>query len=70
MKLKFNKKQLEILNRIGFGFDVRKDLSDDEYFELDEKVSDYLMKNGFDDDYKPNAIGQVCESIMDILSKH
>ena len=68
MKLKFNDKQLELLNQIGFSFDVQKDLSDDEYFEIDQKVSDYMMMNGFEKD-EPNQIGLLCESILDILSE-
>ena len=68
MKLKFNDKQLELLNQIGFSFDVQKDLSNDEYFEIDQKVSDYMMMNGFEKD-EPNQIGLLCESILDILSE-
>jgi len=68
VKLKFNDKQLELLNQIGFSFDVQKDLSDAEYFEIDQKVSDYMMTNGFEND-EPNQIGLICESIMDILSE-
>lgn len=69
MKLKFNNKQLEILNQIGFDFDVQKNLSEDEYFIIDEKVADYLMFNGFNKNDEPNEIGLICESILDILSE-
>ncbi len=69
MNLKFNKDQLEILHKISFDFDVQKNLSSEEYFEIDEKVDDYLMKFGFDKDYVPNDIGLICESIMDILGE-
>ncbi|WP_206460230.1 hypothetical protein [Anaerovorax sp. IOR16] len=68
MKLKFNKEQLELLNQIGFDFNVEKDLSDDEYFKIDEKVSDYFAYRGIEND-EANKIGQICESIMDILGE-
>ena len=68
MKLKWNREQLGMLNKIGFNFDPSKDLSDAEYFVLDERVSEYLMMSGFDED-APNKEGLICESIMDILSE-
>lgn len=70
MKLKFNNEQLELLKKIGFDFDVTKNLSSDEYFEMDEKVSDYLAYYGINKNDEVNKIGLICESILDILSAY
>ncbi|MBS4958153.1 MAG: hypothetical protein KHZ99_14045 [Clostridium sp.] len=69
MKLNFNKEQIELLNKIGFDFDVTSELSDDEIFEIDDKVSDYFAYNGLSDKDQVNGIGLICESIMDILGE-
>ncbi|MDU3526424.1 hypothetical protein [Clostridium sp.] len=69
MKLNFNKEQIELLNKIGFDFDVTSELSDDEIFEIDDKVSDYFAYNGLSDEDQVNDIGLICESIMDILGE-
>lgn len=69
MKLNFNKEQIELLNKIGFDFDVTSELSDDEIFEIDDKVSDYFAYNGLSDDDEVNDVGLICESIMDILGE-
>ena len=69
MKLNFNKEQIELLNRIGFDFDVTSELSDDEILEIDDKVSDYFAYNGISDKDEVNDVGLICESIMDILGE-
>jgi len=69
MKLNFNEKQIELLNKIGFDFDVTGDLSDDEIMEIDEKVSDYFAYYGLDENDSVNDTGLLCESIMDILGE-
>lgn len=66
MKLNFNEQQLQLLNKIKFDFDVKGSLSDDEILEIDEKVSDYFAYHGIEND-EVNAVGLVCESIMDLL---
>lgn len=67
MKLDFNEVQIELLNKIGFNFDVTGVLSDNEIIEIDDKVSDYFAYNGLGDNDTVNDIGLLCESIMDIL---
>lgn len=69
MKLNFNKEQIELLNKIGFDFDVTSELSDDEILEIDDKVSDYFAYNGLSDKDEVNDVGSICESIMDILGE-
>lgn len=68
MKLNFNKQQIELLNQIGFNFDILGQLSDDEILEIDEKVSDYFAYHGIENDNVNNE-GSICESIMDLLAE-
>lgn len=68
MIFKFSQSQMELLHKIGFPFDVRGDLTDEQYFELDERVSDYLAMYGLSHDDKVNQTGRLCEDILDILS--
>ncbi|NLX61357.1 MAG: hypothetical protein GXZ06_02370 [Tissierellia bacterium] len=70
MKFQFNQEQKELLNKIRFGFDVNDDLDEELYIELMEKVPDYLMLHGFDENYTPNEIGRICEDIITILTAH
>jgi hypothetical protein len=68
MKLNFDEDQINLLNKIGFDFDITGDLSDDEILEIDEKVSDYFAYHGIKDTDEVNEVGLACESIIDILS--
>lgn len=69
MNIRFNKEQVELLNKIGFKFDVTSDLSDDEILEIDNKVSDYFAYKGINESDNINDVGLLCESIMDILGE-
>lgn len=62
-----NKKQLEILEKVGIKFPIRIPLPDDQWFELEEKVYDYLIRYCFDENYEISEEGEVCESILDML---
>lgn len=64
--MKFNKNQIELMKNIGISINF-DDISDEEYIEIEEKVSDYLQKKGFNGDYSPNKDGEMCESILDML---
>lgn len=68
MKIDFNEKELSALEKLKLPFDATKDLNDDEYFLLDEKISEAIMDN-LDDDYNPTSEGKVYEGIMDKLSQ-
>ncbi|EHL11090.1 hypothetical protein HMPREF9629_00627 [Peptoanaerobacter stomatis] len=67
MKIDFDNKQMDLLNKIGFPFSLSEDLSDDDILLIDEKVSEYFQLNGIDND-RVNDIGLVCESIIDCIS--
>lgn len=69
MKLDFNEKQIELLNKIGFDFNIMGELSDENILEIDDKVSDYFAYNGIGDNDTVNHVGLVCESIMDVLGE-
>ncbi len=66
-KMAFNKDQIKLLNKIGVSIDFSKDLTDADYESIEESVSSYLQKNGFDKNYQPTEEGMVCESILDML---
>lgn len=66
MKMNFAEEQIELLNKIGFDFDVSGELSDDEIMENDEKVSDYFAYHGINND-EVNDPGLLCEGIIDII---
>lgn len=68
MKIRFDEKQIELLKQIGFNFDVTGTLSEDDIFDIDDKVADHLIYNGIGEDDTPNSIGLVCESILELLS--
>lgn len=66
LKNKFNDEQRKALLIIGVNIEDRN-YKDDEILEIDEKVSNYIMFNGFNYDYKPNDLCLILESIMDVF---
>ncbi len=68
MKMTFTEKQWDVLRSAGLSFDPGEDISDDQLFEMDEKVSDYLVNHGVSGD-EVNATGVVCESILDAIAE-
>lgn len=68
MKINFNEKELSALEELNLPFDVTKELNDDEYFLLDEKVSEAIMDH-LDKNYDPTPKGKIYETIMDKISQ-
>lgn len=64
--MKFNENQIYFMKNIGISINF-DDISDDDYFEIEEKISKYLQIKGFNDDYSINRDGEICESILDLL---
>jgi len=62
----FSKAEKLFLKNIGIHADF-DNISDDELVKIEEKVSLYLQKRGFDEEYKPTEEGLMCESILDKL---
>lgn len=65
--MKFSEKQIEFMKKIGISINSFEDITDEEFIMIEEKVSDYLQTKGFDESYKPNDDGLMCESILDLL---
>ena len=63
----FNRDQITSMNKIGISVDFSKALSDADYESIEENVSEYLQKHGFDENYLPTEEGTMCETILDSL---
>lgn len=64
----FSNAQIDFMNDNGIDIDFEKELSDDDYIEIEEKIADKLQIHGFDKDYNVTEIGKMCESILDKLN--
>lgn len=60
----FNEEQKCLLEKIGIKLYIDKEPDE---AEIEEKVGDYLIHAGFDENYEPTAEGLLCESILDML---
>ena len=65
--MKFSENQIEFMKKIGISINFSGNLSDSDYELIEEKVSEHLQKNGFDENYEPTEEGRMCESILDLL---
>lgn len=65
--MKFSKEQMDFMKKIGISIDFSKPLRDDDYEQIEEKVSAHLQVKGFDKDYAPTADGKMCEAILDMM---
>ena len=65
MRSKLNKKQIELLSRIGIPENV---IDDTDESVIEEKVADHLQMYGFDDNYELTEDGEICESILDLVA--
>ncbi|MDF2821256.1 MAG: hypothetical protein K0R15_1697 [Clostridiales bacterium] len=68
MKLNFNEEQIALLKEIGLNLNFTSSLSEDDIFEIDDRVADHLINYGIGEDDMPNHIGLICESILEVLS--
>ncbi len=61
-------KQIEFLKSLGLDLDYANLTEDsDEWADIEERVGDELEYRGLNNDYYPNEIGRMCESILDII---
>ena len=65
--MKFNKKHIEFMQRIGLSIPASGEISDSDCELIEEKVSEYLQEHGFDKNYEPTEEGKNCEEILDLL---
>lgn len=61
------KEHLEFLKTLGISTDVSNSTEDTVCYEIEEKVSAFLQKYGFDENYSLTPNGILCEEILDIL---
>lgn len=62
----FTDSDIIFMKALGINVDFSNP-SDDDLVEIEDKVSDKLMKSGFDNDYRITKIGKKCENILDNL---
>jgi len=67
MKYSFDEQQRNLVKELDFDPDM--DYDEDSSDDLLEAVSERLMTQGFDADYKPNSEGDICEDIITLLTK-
>ena len=68
MKIEFDQEELDALRDLNLSFDPGKDLTDDEYFAMDDAVESAIMDH-LDVNYNPSPKGKIYEGIMDKLSE-
>lgn len=60
--------QIAFLKDIGLDLDFANLTEDsDEWADIEERVGDELVYRGLNEDYCPNEIGKMCESILDVI---
>ena len=66
----FNSEQIKFMQSLGLNFDYNN-LSDEDYVMIEDVVGNKYTFGGVDwnNDYTPNEVGLMCESILDILSE-
>ena len=69
MRIEFDEKELSAIKALKLPFDVTTNLNDDEYFLLDERISEAIMDH-LDENYDPTPKGKLYESIMAKLSQY
>ena len=62
-KLSISKQERELLKSRGISYDYDA-LSDDDLFNLDEKMGDLLVYEGLDDDNEDNWMGRIYRGII------
>ncbi|MBQ8960642.1 MAG: hypothetical protein IJ071_05425 [Ruminococcus sp.] len=68
MRIRFDDIELSALKNLGLPFDAARDISEEEYFILYEKVADAIIDE-LDENYDPTSKGKIYERIMDKLSQ-
>ena len=60
--------QIVFLKSLGMNLDFANLTEDsDEWADIEERVGDELVYRGLNEDYCPNEIGKMCESILDVI---
>ncbi|MGN1399063.1 MAG: hypothetical protein ACI4WG_03585 [Erysipelotrichaceae bacterium] len=64
----FTEKQMEMLKKLKIQINPYNP-TDEEIFQMEEKLSDYIQRKGFDKDYNPTEECLICESILDLIGE-
>lgn len=67
IKVKFTAEEKKLLKRLDIVGNFNS-LSYDDLLEIDNAVTELLMDEGIDDGEEVNALGRVCEGIIDKLA--
>lgn len=60
------REEIQFLKGLGVSGDLYHLTNEsDEWIEIEDKAGDELIYEGLDENYEPNQIGQICESILD-----
>ena len=62
----FTSEEVSFMKKIGLSIDPLN-ISDEEYVDIEEKVSSHLQADGLDENYNPTIDGKMCEEILDKL---
>lgn len=62
----FSNKQIDFMKSIGISVDS-DNLSDNDFIKIEDAVSEKLQKSGFNKDDKITELGEMCESILDLI---
>lgn len=68
MEFTFTEEEKNFLKRFNFGYEVTKDLSDEQGAYVCDCIAQYLVINCFDENYNINYEGVLCESILDKIA--
>lgn len=66
-KSRFSEEQLQTLSEIGIELLDEVDYSDDNLFEMHDKITDYYTFYGFDRTGEPLPLAYRCESLIDFF---
>lgn len=63
----FTEVQITFMKEQGITVDFSQKLTGSDFEQIEEKISLLLQKQGFDATYKLTKVGEICESILDVL---
>lgn len=59
--------QIDFMKNNGFNIDFDKKLSDEDLIYIEQRASYLLQTQGFDENYIPTHLGEMCETIIDAM---
>lgn len=69
-KIPFTQDQLNLLNTIGFAFDVSNEMTVDQRLKIIDKTTQYLQYYGIGSDDELNAVGVDCRNLLDFMADY